>query len=143
MLEPEIVDLRKAYLDRISRCSIFLKRASVHLSAGYSTDSPTKSGKNHGARLPVNKEGINIFMPFSHSVIPRLPLPHSSAMASQLPRRKLRPQRFLLHTLGLISFAINFRYLFSLSNKISNSFGGHFQYFTNISEDTVLYLYLK
>lgn len=62
-------------------------------------------------------------------------------MASQHQQRQLRPQRFLLHALGLTSFAINFGYLFSLSNKISNSFGGHFQYYTNISEDNPFSLF--
>ncbi|KAF8848460.1 hypothetical protein BDZ45DRAFT_635694, partial [Acephala macrosclerotiorum] len=41
-------------------------------------------------------------------------------------------ESFLLHCLGLASFAASFQFLFSRPTKISQGFGGHFQFPTNI-----------
>lgn len=53
-------------------------------------------------------------------------------MPSLKPRRILRIYSLIIHILGLTSFALSFKYLFSLSNKLTNSFGGPFQQLTNL-----------
>ncbi|KAE9381973.1 hypothetical protein N431DRAFT_425524 [Stipitochalara longipes BDJ] len=51
-------------------------------------------------------------------------------MAPLQPPKILRIFSFVLHVLGLVSFTLSFKYLFSLSTKLSQSFGGYFQQLT-------------
>lgn len=56
-------------------------------------------------------------------------------MASPSLQRKPQLYQCLLHILGLTSFTQSFRYLFSLSTKITLSFGGPFQQLTNLCKN--------
>jgi len=58
----------------------------------------------------------------------------ASALAARHPLQRIHsPGRgisALLHTLGLLSFSLSFKYLFDFPSMINESYGWHFQYLT-------------
>ena len=54
-------------------------------------------------------------------------------------QKQSRLYSFILHIFGLTSFVLSFRFVFSLSTIFSNSFGGRFQHFTNLSKFTTYF----